>query len=122
MTTLGVLKVLLTADTGQFKKDMASGQKAVKGFQSDIKSMAQTMGIGLGFAAVTKGFKEIIDSTTEYAKSVEDLSRQLGIGTEESSKLIQMTDDLEIPISALEQGMKKAMSGSNGFRPLLFNQ
>lgn len=109
MTTLGILKVLLTADTGQFKKDLANGQKAVKGFQVDVKNMAKSLGVGIGFAAVTKGFKEIIDNTTEYAKSVEDLSRSLGIGTEEASKLLQITDDLEISQSALETGMKNAL-------------
>jgi hypothetical protein len=112
MSILGTLKVMLTADTGKFAKDIKMGETAVKSFKSEITNMAKGLAGAFTVGAIVTGIKKMVDSTAEYAKTVEDLSRNLGISTEESSKLIQMTDDLEISQSALEMGMKTALRQS----------
>ncbi len=109
MTTLGTLKILLTADTGKFKKDMTEGQKAVSSFKSDIGNMAKGMAGAFTATAIVAGISNIAKETAAYAKNVEDLSRSLGVSTEEASKLIQITDDLEISYEGLQQGAKFAL-------------
>ena len=94
--------------------DRASGvikhtSSAFGGLKNNLTDVSKLLGAGFGFAAITSGFRKIIKDTNDYAKSVEDLSRSLGASTEETSKLIQMTDDLEISQSALESGMKIAL-------------
>jgi len=109
MSILGTLKVMLTADTGKFSKDIKLGETAVKSFRNEFAGMAKGLAGAFTVGAVVKGMKDIIDKTAAYAKEVENLSRSLGISTEEASKLIQITDDLEISQSALEMGMKSAL-------------
>jgi hypothetical protein len=109
MSILGTLKVMLTADTGQFQKDLKKGEKSVSSFKKEFSGMAAGLAGAFTAGAVVAGLKNIITSTADYAKTVEDLSRNLGISTEESSTLLQMTDDLEISQGALEMGMKTAL-------------
>jgi uncharacterized cupredoxin-like copper-binding protein len=109
MSILGTLKVMLTADTGQLSKEMRRGKQEVSFFQREISSMGKSLAGAFTAGAVVTGIKNMIDNTAEYAKQVEDLSRNLGVNTEEASKLIQVTDDLEISQSALEMGMKTAL-------------
>jgi len=70
-----------------------------------------------GFAAVAGGavavgreLGKIVNDTVAYGKSVDDLSRALGISAEESSKLIQIADDLRIDVGTLKMGFKKALT------------
>jgi hypothetical protein len=68
--------------------------------QIDLATKAVDM-MGAGFRAVGTVVNEVIAPTVEYAKQVRDLGSFAGITSEESSKLIQVTDDLGIEFSTL---------------------
>lgn len=69
--------------------------------------------------AVIKFFSDSLSYTTEYASQVRELSRNIGATTEESSRLIQVADDLEISEGALEGALKAAIR--KGIEPSIEN-
>lgn len=90
-------------DLTQFGKGMNDAVKSVTGL--DIASLSVAGAVaGIGLA-----LKKSITDTIAYGKEVDDLSRSLGISTEEASKVIQIADDLRIEIGALQMGFKTAI-------------
>lgn len=71
----------------------------------------------LGAAAkkIATEFREAVDATVAYDKSIRDMSANLMIGTQETSRLIQVADDYGISINSLETAMQMALK--NGFAP-----
>lgn len=70
---------------------------------------------GLGLAervlgAVKGAFDETIGVTIKYAEEVRDLSRALGTSTEESSRLLQIADDLKIETTQLQLAFRYALN------------
>ena len=82
--------------------------KSVLGINlTDIINPATMAAAALGtVAAVVK--KGVADFAA-YGEQVGDVSRKLGITAEESSKLIQVADDLEVDYSVLTQAMKEGL-------------
>lgn len=72
-----------------------------------------------GFQALSDAYKATIGQTVDYTSSVIDMSRVLGITTEDTSKLIQASDDLFISqeklntalLAASRQGIDVSISG-----------
>ena len=75
--------------------------------------------VGKAIQAATQYVKEAIEKQDKYVTSVIDMSRVLGIDTEETSKLIQASDDLFISqeklntalLAASRQGIDVSISG-----------
>src|SRR3990172_1604173 len=87
-------------------ENMRGSSKRVIGSWTELASKV-TLGLQ-AFSAGKRVFDEIIGSTVDYAFRVDDLSRSLSINTEEASKLIQIADDLRIPIQNLQFAFRQA--------------
>lgn len=80
---------------------------------TDLVNPATLAAGALGAVAAT--IKGSISDFAAYGKQVEGVSRKLGISAEESSKLIQVSDDLEVEFSTLEAAFKAGLK--NGVIP-----
>jgi len=85
---------------------------------SKMKSVAATAGLALGaLTAVGYGLNKVYQNTAKvfvnYAAKVRDVGRTSGLTAEESSKLIQVADDLTISYEVLQKSLWNA--NKNGF-------
>lgn len=87
----------------------------------DVKSLASfTAGAlitGVTLNTVVRGVKAAVKETTDYAYQVKDLTRLIGSTTEETSRLIQISDDLNISYSQLSTSMEQAIR--KGYAPTI---
>lgn len=98
-------------------KDMASGVgEAVEKLTG--LSVAQLTATG-AIAAAAGYIRSSIVEYSAYAEQVWKVANATGMATEETSKLIQLADDMRVPIEALQTGMKIALQ--NGFVPTVEN-
>ena len=74
---------------------------------ADFSTPAMMAGRAVGFLVDT--VKQGVANFADYGKEVESVSRKLGITAEEASKLIQVSDDLEVDYSVLTQVMKEGL-------------
>lgn len=105
--------IINTVKRGGGDKEAVSG---VKNLSSKLKELT---GISLGSitalgaagaaaGAMTKFLKDSVAETVEYATQVDNMSRLLGISTEDTSRLIQASDDLFISQEKLKSGLEAA--------------
>jgi DNA-dependent RNA polymerase auxiliary subunit epsilon len=103
---------------GLKKVDESAGQASkrtnlLKGSLTELNSAIGVVKEGLAIAG------QVVDATVnkfvEYATQVEDLGRNTGITAEETSRLIQVADDLFVEYGSLEQAAKALKE--NGLRP-----
>ena len=102
------VQIILTA-VDKASAVLKDTDKATQSLGQTLKTVATSAAVA---AAAYKGFevlKGAVVDTVKYAESVRDLSRALGVSAEESSTLIQVADDLKIPIDTLKMGFKKAL-------------
>src|SRR3990167_5685077 len=96
-------------------QDKASGQlKKINNAFRDLTGISlgtglSMVGVGMAVQKVGKFIADSVSDTIAYAKNVRDIGRALGVTAEEASTLIQVADDLMIPLSALEMGFKTAL-------------
>jgi len=77
-----------------------------------LKFTELSSAIGLArqaFSLVKNVADEVIGSFTTYAKTVEDMARVTGSGAEETSRLIQVADDLQISATDLSTALAGAV-------------
>ncbi len=103
----------LSAVSGQAQKDLGGLNNAFKGLTG------VTLGWTAAFGAVGGLVKSSISSTVAYAEEVRNLSRNLDINAEESSKLLQIADDLKIEQGTLTLAFKTALK--QGISPNITN-
>ena len=99
----------ILAEIGIDSSKFSSGAKLLNG---DIGKIVSSIGkIGLataGFSALVDFMKKSVDETEKYVSSVTDMARVLGMSTEETSRLIQASDDLFISQDKLNTAMLAA--------------
>jgi len=61
------------------------------------------------FAVIKRVVSETVGTFTTYAKTVEDMARVTGSGAEETSRLIQVADDLQISATDLSTALAGAV-------------
>lgn len=61
------------------------------------------------FAVLQSAINETVGVTVDYAKQVRDLSRTIGASAEESSKLIQAADDVQVSYQSLTVALQAAI-------------
>ena len=84
--------------------------RGVNSVQQGLKKIqASLLAVVAGATATVVAVKKMSDMFTDYADQVEAVSRVTGQSAEESSKLIQVADDLFISYEALSQAMKGAV-------------
>ena len=104
------VKIIMTAidrASGEINKVTTAGGKLAAGFKA-------ITGMSLGAAAAIAGIgeaaswiKKAVDETVTYATQIDDMSRLLGIGTEETSRLVQASDDLFISQESYRQRFRR---------------
>jgi len=94
--------------SGEINKVSGSGNKLSAAFKS---LTGFSLGAGAAMAAVGAGVKfmqQAVDETVNYATEIDNLSRLLGISTEDTSRLVQASDDLFISQEKLASGLQAA--------------
>lgn len=71
--------------------------------------------LGTAINKVGEFAKQSIEETQAYNIQVRNLAQNLGIGTEETSRMIQAADDFGVTIGSVESALKMALR--NGFAP-----
>lgn len=109
------VRVVFQADVSDLKRgldrvksslgDLARGD--LSGFAEGLSMSAGAAGlaagafVGLGAAAVALGKK-----TMDFTLTVSDLATSIGSTTEEASALMEIADDMRVPVTALEMAFK----------------
>lgn len=94
--------------SGEINKVTGAGNKLAAGFKS---LTGFSLGAGAAMAAVGAGVKflqQAVDGTVKYATEIDNMSRLLGISTEDTSRLVQASDDLFISQEKLASGLQAA--------------
>jgi hypothetical protein len=102
--------------------DRELGQLGGTGRQTGISLTDLKSGVDLAmgaFNAVKGAVESVINPTIEYGKQIRDLGSFAGITAEESSRLIQVTDDLGIEFGTLRTAAKTM--AENGIQPSVKN-
>ena len=88
-------------------------EQSTKFLKNNAGALAElgAMGVlaGIAINKVTEFTKSSLNETVLYAEQVRDLARALGTSSEEASTLIQVADDLKIPIGSLEIAFRNAI-------------
>ena len=94
--------------SAEINKVTTAGGKLSAGFKS-LTGMSLGAGAAIaGIGAAAKWIKDAIDQTVQYATEIDNMSRLLGISTEDTSRLVQASDDLFISQEKLSSGLQAA--------------
>ncbi len=101
-----------------------SGGKEAKAELNGLTKAADALkkplaGAAAGIAALALVERLTAGVTVDYARTVRDLSRNLNISTDETSRLIQVSDDYNISQETLTSSLQMAVK--NGFEPTIEN-
>ena len=91
---------------GNADKETVIGLVKLKSALLDAASVAGSL-VGAGYA-VKKMFDATVGTMVEYADKVRTTQHATQLSAEESSKLIQMTDDLGVSYESLEKAIKSS--------------
>ena len=106
-TGLGTVRSEMKTTTDAAGK-LKDGLSSVSGLK--FTELASVVGLAKqAFQAAKKVVEETVGEFTAYAKTVEDMARVTGSSAEEVSRLIQVSDDLQISTASLEQAMAGAV-------------
>lgn len=113
-TTIGGLD----RDIKVFGKNIGSTTDMLSGLGISIPTTPmQLFGQALSFGA--QQARAALDDTIAYTDSVWRLSAAIGAGTEETSRMLQVTDDFGISIEQMQSAL--AIASKNGFEPTVEN-
>lgn len=102
-----VLDILIKlSKQGNADKETITGLVKLKSSFMDAAAVAGSL-VAAGYA-VKKVFDATVGTMVEYADKVRTTSRATQLSSEESSKLIQMTDDLGVSYEGLEKAIKSS--------------
>ncbi len=105
--------IISTVKKGNGDKETLTGVKKLNAGLKELTgiSLGSVTTLGLAGAAVgglTKFVKDSIGGTIEYATQIDNMSRLLGISTEDTSRLVQASDDLFISQEKLKASLEAA--------------
>ena len=106
---IGSLFWEIGADSSKFAKGLQDSKSKLGNFKSKLNETVQSVtgfnlsqiGAAAAVGAVVKGITSAIRETMAYADTVRELSRVNGASAEETSRVIQMTDDLGLSLEEL---------------------
>lgn len=94
--------------SGEINKVTGAGNKLAAGFKS-LTGISLGAGAALaGIGAAAKFIGDAVNETVEYATEIDNTARLLGLTTEETSRLVQASDDLFISQEKLSSGLQAA--------------
>lgn len=98
--------------SGDINKVTGSGNKLAAGFKSltgiSLGAAGGIAAAGMAAGKIIDMMKQSVEETVAYATSVDSMSRLLQISTEDTSRLIQASDDLFISQEKLQAGLQAA--------------
>lgn len=117
------VKINVVADVGQANTNLKQLDQTMTGMEGTSKDAGLSLtdlksGLDLataGFKAVQSAVKSVIDPVVDYSKNIRDLSSFTGISAEESSKLINVADDLQVEYGTLRTASRKLIE--DGLQP-----
>ena len=140
-TIVASLMATIGADTSGLKKGLDSAKTQLQGAATNIKGAAKELGLfgdgalaaaaktavwgaaaGVAYKATGKVvdfFKSSVNDTMDYAKAVRDVARSTNTSYEESSKFLQVADDLQIQTKTLQTGFR--FLSKQGIQPTIQN-
>lgn len=102
-----ILDILIKlSKQGNADKETITGLVKLKSSFMDAAAVAGTL-VAAGYA-VKQVFDATVGTMVQYADQVRTTSRATQLGAEESSRLIQMTDDLGVSYEGLEKAIKSS--------------
>ena len=103
-----------------FNQGLGEAAKKTDQVMASFKDFTKVLGAGAAaIFTVSRGLDATIGAYVEYGQQVRELSTNLGISTEETSRLIQVSDDFKISIEEVRTAMQ--MAAKNGFEPSIEN-
>ena len=118
-----ILSIIInTVKRGGGDKDAITGIVKLKNSFKELtgvnlSTVTSLAAVSTAMMAIVQFSKQAIQETMNYAAAVEKINRLTGISYEETSKLIQVSDDLRISEEALTQGLTYAVA--NGYEPTI---
>ncbi len=114
MGEIGNLWVTIGAKTQGLQQGLSQAKKGMKDTQSFAKALGEGMGnlaklAGLAGAAIGSlvvAYNQTVGATLAYSDQVRELTRLSGANSEESSRMIQMADDLQVSFDSLSVSLK----------------
>ena len=106
---IATLHAEISADTTKLQKGLQDTKGKLGNFKSKLNETVQSVtgfnlsqiGAAAAVGAVVRGISTAIRETMAYADTVRELSRVNGASAEETSRVIQMTDDLGLSLEEL---------------------
>ena len=123
MGEIGNVWVTIGAKTDGLKQGLSQAKTGMQGVgksadnlkQSFQKTAAIAATVGAALVAIGQAYKATVGEAEAYAYQVRELSRLSGAGADQSSRLIQMADDLTISYESLSTGLK--IASRSGIEP-----
>lgn len=103
MAKTQTLTVWLVGKTEPLQKALGQAKKSIGNFKNFVVSGMGMLGVGLGFAALVSGAKNLIDTLDGIGKS----SSNLGITAESFQKLAYAARRTNTPVEMVEMAMRK---------------
>jgi len=98
----------------------ATEKKAKQQDEDNAKTLNMIAAAAVGAAVAIVGFaKSAIDETEEYNRKVRELSTSIGLSAEETSRIIQVSDDYKISIDQVKTTL--AFMTKSGLQPSIEN-
>ena len=124
---IGVKTDQLKSGLGQAKTSLQGTQKALRDITGQIPGLQGALNLlsnplvlaGAGIAAFGTFAFKATKETVEYNKQVREMSVALGISAEETSRIIQVSDDWGISIGEVRQSL--SLMAKNGIDPTVDN-
>ena len=109
-----------TPTLNKFNQGLGETAKKTDQVMAGFKDFTKVLGAGAAaIFTVSKGLDATIGSYVQYGQQVRELSTNLGISTEETSRLIQVSDDFKISIEEVRTSLQ--LAAKNGFEPSVEN-
>src|SRR3990170_6527805 len=109
-----------TPTLNKFNQGLGETAKKTDQAMAGFKDFTKVLGAGAAaIFTVSKGLDATIGSYVQYGQQVRELSTNLGISTEETSRLIQVSDDFKISVEEVRTSLQ--MAAKNGFEPSVEN-
>src|SRR3989337_2695179 len=109
-----------TPTLNKFNQGLGETAKKTDQIMAGFKDFTKVLGAGAAaIFTVSKGLDATIGSYVQYGQQVRELSTNLGISTEETSRLIQVSDDFKISVEEVRTSLQ--LAAKNGFEPSVEN-
>ena len=112
------------ANTSGLERGLTSAKTGLAGLRTKLTDFGKAAavpvaGLTAGFFALKSGIEATAGATMEYNKSILDLATAVGLTTEETSRIVQVADDLAISQGEVTSALQ--LMTKNGIAPSIEN-